>query len=107
MRFIETHEVGRPNGEPDKHAMKVTVETASEMISLEEARAEVDGWLDQIKLKTGRCSGLLRTNSPRECASEPSTCLLSTTRSARWRGAILPAARARSQQNHSGGNFEG
>jgi hypothetical protein len=30
------------------------------MISAEEARAEIDGWLDQVKLKGGRCSGLLR-----------------------------------------------
>jgi hypothetical protein len=30
------------------------------MISEEEARSEVDGWLDEVKLKTGRCSRLLR-----------------------------------------------
>jgi len=30
------------------------------MIELEEARADVDGWLDEVKLKTGKCSGLLR-----------------------------------------------
>ena len=30
------------------------------MLTIQEARAEVDGWLDQMKLKTGRCSGLLR-----------------------------------------------
>jgi hypothetical protein len=30
------------------------------MIPLEEARAEVDGWLDEVKLRTGKCSGLLR-----------------------------------------------
>jgi hypothetical protein len=30
------------------------------MMSLEEARAEVDGWLDEVKLTTGKCSGLLR-----------------------------------------------
>lgn len=30
------------------------------MISLDEARTEVDGWLDQMKLKTGKCSGVLR-----------------------------------------------
>jgi len=31
-----------------------------EMMALEEARAEVDGWLDEIKLNTGRCSEVLR-----------------------------------------------
>jgi hypothetical protein len=30
------------------------------MISLDEARAEVDGWLNEVKLKTGKCSGLVR-----------------------------------------------
>jgi hypothetical protein len=30
------------------------------MISLEQARAEVDGWLDQVKLRTGKCSQLIR-----------------------------------------------
>jgi hypothetical protein len=30
------------------------------MLSLQEARAEVDRWLDQVKLKTGKCSELLR-----------------------------------------------
>jgi hypothetical protein len=30
------------------------------MMSVNEARAEVDGWLDGVKLRTGRCSGLLR-----------------------------------------------
>jgi hypothetical protein len=30
------------------------------MISLEEARTDVDGWLDEVKLRTGKCSGLLR-----------------------------------------------
>jgi len=30
------------------------------VMSLEEARAEVDGWLDEVKLKTGKCSQLMR-----------------------------------------------
>jgi hypothetical protein len=30
------------------------------MISLEEARTDVDGWLNEVKLKTGKCSLLLR-----------------------------------------------
>ena len=30
------------------------------MISPAEARAEVDGWLDEVKLRTGKCSVLLR-----------------------------------------------
>ncbi len=30
------------------------------MMSLAEARLDVDGWLDEVKLKTGKCSGLLR-----------------------------------------------
>jgi hypothetical protein len=29
------------------------------MLSLQQARADVDDWLD-IKLKTGKCSGLMR-----------------------------------------------
>lgn len=32
----------------------------SKVISLEEARTDVDGWLDVVKLKTGKCSVLLR-----------------------------------------------
>jgi hypothetical protein len=30
------------------------------MMSLEEAREDVDGWLDKVKLKSGKCSGLIR-----------------------------------------------
>lgn len=30
------------------------------MMSLEEAREDVDGWLNEVKLKTGKCSELLR-----------------------------------------------
>lgn len=30
------------------------------MMSLDEARAEVDGWLNEVKLRTGKCSRLLR-----------------------------------------------
>jgi hypothetical protein len=30
------------------------------MMSVDEARAEVDGWLDEVKLRTGKCSRLLR-----------------------------------------------
>lgn len=29
-------------------------------MTLEDARTEIDGWLDQLKLKTGKCSVLLR-----------------------------------------------
>jgi hypothetical protein len=31
------------------------------MMSLAEAREDVDGWLDEVKLKSGKCSGLLRS----------------------------------------------
>ena len=30
------------------------------MMKLDTTRAEIDGWLGQVKLKTGKCSGLLR-----------------------------------------------
>lgn len=30
------------------------------MMPLDEARTEVDGWLDEVKLRTGKCSRLLR-----------------------------------------------
>src|SRR5262245_14535004 len=30
------------------------------MMTLEDARTEIDGWLDQVKLRIGKCSGNLR-----------------------------------------------
>jgi hypothetical protein len=30
------------------------------MMTVDDARSEVDGWLDQVKLRTGKCSSLLR-----------------------------------------------
>jgi hypothetical protein len=30
------------------------------MLSLQDARTEVNGWFDQVKIRTGKCSGLLR-----------------------------------------------
>jgi hypothetical protein len=33
------------------------------MMTLETAMAEIDGWLDQVKLKTGKCSELLKPSA--------------------------------------------
>jgi len=46
---------------PDKNAAtRVPGGMSHRVMPLEEAREHIDGWLDEVKLKTGRCSALMR-----------------------------------------------